>query len=87
MITRYSFTCAVCGKEYTVNGYWWNQWVMHHWIDYRYLIHSIIHHRKKLKVRGIFFILKMTLLWIPLIVLQVIDILLQPLRWILWANG
>ncbi len=83
MVTNYSFTCAVCGKEYTVNGYWWNQWVMHHWIDCRHLIHSLIHHRKKLKVKGVFFVLKMALLWVPLIALQIIDILLQPLRWIL----
>ena len=83
MVTKYSFACAVCGKEYTVNGYWWNQWIIHLWLDYRYFLHCFIHHRKKLKARAIFHILKMTLLWIPLIVLQIIDILLQTLRWIL----
>lgn len=83
MVTKYLFTCAVCGKEYTVNGYWWNQWVMHLWLDYRYFLHCFIYHRKKLKARTILRILKMTLLWIPLIILQIIDILLQPLRWIL----
>lgn len=79
MVTKYYFTCAACGKEYTVNGYWWNQWVMHHWLDYRHFIHRFIHQRKKFKVRAILHILKMTLIWIPLVILQIISILLKPI--------
>lgn len=79
MITKYSFTCEKCGKEYAVNGYWWNQCLMHHWIDYIYFIHNFIYHRRKFKVKAILHILKMTLMWIPLIALQIIDIILYPL--------
>lgn len=75
MIVKYSFACAVCGKEYVVNGKWWNQWVMRHWNDYRYFIHKCIQHKKKMKISDA---LRMTFLWIPLIILQVISILLKP---------
>lgn len=82
MFTECAFHCGACGKEFKIKGYWWNQMIFHQWIDWKFMWHNLIFHKKKVSSELILHMLKMTLLWIPLIPLQIIDILLQPLRWI-----
>lgn len=72
MVSKYSFRCK-CGKEFAVNGYWFNQMTMHHWLDYKYLLHYILHHAKKTSRKEALYFAKMTLLWIPLLILQILD--------------
>lgn len=83
MVTKYSFLCTKCGKKFEINGYWFNQWILHHFLDYKWLIHCIVFHRRKPKKKEVVYFAKMTILWIPLVMFQIVDILLEPLRRIL----
>ncbi len=81
MITRYSFTCKECGKEFHILGHWYNQMLMHWFLDYRYMWHGILKHRKPIihkKNSRYFFIIHIA--FIPLLILQILDILAEPFR-------
>lgn len=78
-VRNYSFSCPICGKEFEIMGRWYNQWIPHQTLDYKYLIHQIVKHGKRPYKK----LAKQTLLWIPLIFFQILDIPLQILRRIL----
>ncbi len=83
MVSRYSFNCKTCGKEFAIKGYWFNQIVLHQYLDYKWLLHCIFCHWKKPSRKEIKYFSKMTLIWIPLIILQIIDIPISLIKWYL----
>jgi len=70
-VTKYSFKCE-CGKEFEVNGYWYNQLVMHHYLDCKYVLHRLVHHQDRITRKNVRRILMDTLIWIPLVLLQIV---------------
>lgn len=78
-VSKYSFSCPICGKKFCIKGHWWNQIIIHHALDYAYIIHLMKNHRKALDRE---FLIE-TLVWIPLVIIQVLDIPLQILRKVL----
>lgn len=80
MVTKYSFVCNKCGKEFMVEGHWYNQAVMHHYLDCKFALHIIIKHRKSITRKYLKNLFIDIIAWIPLLVLQAIDIILEPLR-------
>lgn len=80
MVTKYSFRCTKCEKLFEINGKFYNQWLMHWYLEYKYMLHEIIFHKNS---PHLIYFVKMNLLAIPLCFLQVLDIILEPLRRIL----
>lgn len=80
MITKYSFSCNECGKEFKIKGYWFNQFLLHWIVDYRYMIHKMIYHKHKPTIR--YFVI-MNVVAAPLLVFQIIDIPIEVLRWLI----
>ena len=80
MVSRYSFSCNECGNKFEIRGYWFNQFVLHWVLDYKYMIHKIIVHKRKPRLK---YFLKMNLIAVPLFIFQFFDILLEPIRRIL----
>lgn len=78
-ISEYSFSCPICGKKFCIRGHWWNQVVLRHALDYLYRLHLIKKYQRLLDKK---FLIE-TLIWIPLIILQILDIPLQVLMKIL----
>lgn len=80
MITKYSFDCSICGKHFEVNGYWYNQCIIHHYLNSKFLIHCILKKEYKNKSKILDKFLKMILIWLILLPIQFIEILLEPFR-------
>lgn len=79
MVTRYSFDCPICGKHYEIKGKWYNQCVIHHYLDTKYFMHCI--YKKEYKNKKIIYtFLKMILIWFPLLLMQLFELLLEPFR-------
>lgn len=78
-VSKYSFSCPVCGEKFCIKGNWWNQVILHHVLDYLYRLHLTKRHQISFDKK---FLIE-TLIWIPLIILQILDIPLQVLRKIL----
>lgn len=74
MVTEIRRKCTKCGKEFKIKGYWWNQYLIHHYADYIYIWHWIFRHREHLKIGVVWYLIKNTLKWVPLILLQIIDL-------------
>ncbi len=80
MVTRYSFSCNECGKEFKIKGFWFNQ-ILLHWIpNYRYMMHKWFYHKRRPQIK--YFII-MNVAAIPLLALQMIYIPFEILRWLL----
>ena len=82
-VSKYPFTCTQCGKKFSINGHWYNQWILHHYLDCKFLLHELIKHHKKITKKTAKVIFKYTIGWVPLILFQILDIILEPLRRIL----
>lgn len=82
MLIKYSFRCNKCGKEFSVDGHWYNQAVMEHYLECRYLIHDLRHHWRKnmLTKKYVRYVFVCIILWIPVILWQIADIFLEPFR-------
>lgn len=80
MVTQYYFDCPVCGKHFEIKGRWWNQCVMHHYLGSKYLIHRILKKEYKSKKKMVCEVLRILLIWFPLLLMQLIDFLLEPFR-------
>ena len=83
MVSKYSFTCKTCGKEFEIKGHWFNQMVLHHYLDYKWLLHCVFRHARKPNKKEVKYFAKMTLLWIPLILLQIVDAPIELVKWYL----
>lgn len=80
MTTRYSFTCLACGKKFKIQGHWYNQALMEWYLYYKYMWHRIIKHNTNPNRIDIIYLIKIHLTFIPLLILQILDILAIPLR-------
>ena len=80
MVTRYSFSCNECEKKFEIKGYWFNQFLLHWILDYKYMVHKIIFHKRKPTIK---YFIKMNVIIIPLLLFQIIDIPIELLRWML----
>lgn len=59
-------------------GFWFNQIILQQFVNYKYYLHCIVYHQKR-KKKDILRFIKMTFLWIPLVVLQGIEIMTAPI--------
>ncbi len=82
-VSKYSFTCNKCGKKFSINGHWYNQWVMHIYLDSKFLLHDLIIHHRRITKKCVKEMFVTIFAWIPLILFQILDIILEPLRRIL----
>lgn len=81
MVTRYSFTCNECGKEFQICGHWYNQMLMYWFLDFKYEWHCILKHNHfKLSRKGWIYFFRINMVFIPLLILQIMDILAEPFR-------
>lgn len=81
MLAKYSFSCNKCGKEFVIVGRWYNQMLAEWYLDYKFMWHGIIKHSHfKLTKNDIIYFLKIHISFIPLLILQVLDILAEPFR-------
>lgn len=79
MITKYSFSCSKCGKEFQIFGHWYNQMLMEWFLDYKYMWHCILkHNHYKFSRKRLIYFFKIHISFIPLFVLQILDILTEP---------
>mgnify|MGYP005807271219 FL=1 len=82
MTTKLSFCCNKCGKEFIFKGHWYNQMLMEWWGDVRWVLHCIIKHYEKLNKKDILYIFKLIVAFIPLFILQILDIIATPFRYL-----
>jgi len=80
MVSEYRFTCNQCDKDFVVKGYGYNQMVMHHYLDYKFLWHCIMQHRNGKSKKYILHLIKNTIIWVPLLMMQVLAIIAEPFR-------
>ncbi len=72
-VLKLSRECNECGKELVVNGHWYNQLVMDHYLDSKEFLHRLMHHREKITRKQVKWFLRDILIWIPLALLQIVD--------------
>ncbi len=72
-ISKLSRKCNECGKELVVNGHWYNQFVIEHHLDCKEFLHRLIHHRDKITRKQAKWFLRDVLIWVPLMLLQIVD--------------
>lgn len=82
-VSKYSFICNQCGKEFSVNGHWYNQWIIHIYLDSKFLLHDLVIHHRRITKKELKEIFVTIFVWIPLILFQILDIILEPIRRIL----
>lgn len=82
MLTHYSFTCTKCQKHFDITGHWYNQMLMEWWLDYKWLWHCILYHKGKWNRKDFDYFLKCHICFIPLLVLQILDIMAMPFRFL-----
>ena len=82
MISKVSFRCGKCGKEFVIKGHWYNQMLMEWWGDVRWVLHCVTKHCEKLNKKGILHILKLVAAFFPLSILQILDIIATPFRYL-----
>lgn len=80
MTSKYSFNCPECQKHFEIKGHWYNQMLMHWWLDCKYLCHRTVCHPKKWKKNDWSYFLKMIISFPPLLLLQILDIVVTPFR-------
>lgn len=82
MISKKEFNCNECEKHFEIKGYWFNQIMLEWYLNYKFMWHGILKHKKgkKWTKKRIRYFILMNTIWIPLVILQVIDILLEPFR-------
>ena len=82
MTTKLSFRCNKCGKEFLIKGHWYNQMLMEWWRDVRWALHCMIKHHEKLNKKGISHILKLVVVFFLLSILQILDIIATPFKYL-----
>ena len=82
-VSKYSFTCTKCRKQFSINGHWYNRCVLHHYLDCKFLPRDLFKHHRKITNKCVKEIAICIIAWIPLILFQILDIILEPLRRIL----
>ena len=81
MVTKYSFSCSKCGKEFQIFGHWYNQILMEWFLDYKYMWHCILNHNHfKLSRKGWTYFFRMHIVFISLLILQILYIMAEPFR-------
>lgn len=80
MISELSFWCNKCGKKFVFKGHWYNQALLEWWAEVRRVLHCIIKHPAKLSKKKVLYILKLIIVFIPLLILQILDIIATPFR-------
>lgn len=78
MITERTFNCSKCGKQFVTKGNVFNQFVIVHYSNYKFILHCMAKHRNEISIQGWLKILKQTLKWIPLLIIQAIQIIRIP---------
>lgn len=79
MIKSQRFRCSKCGKEFNTKGNIFNQIIIRHYSLYKFYMHCMLKHRDTIKPKGWLMIVRETLKWIPLLILQIIEILCIPM--------
>lgn len=80
MISKYSFNCNRCKRHFEVNGYWYNQMLIHWWCDFKWICHCAIYHRDSWNWYDLAFVGRMIISFPVLLILQILDIITNPLR-------
>lgn len=80
MISKYSFTCPQCHKYFEIKCHWYNQMLIEWLGDFKWICHCIAHHRNRLNRNGKVFILKTIASFPPILLLQILAIIVAPLR-------
>lgn len=81
MISKQSFRCNKCGKEFVIKGHWYNQMLIEWWQDVRWILHCITRHPKKPNKKDVLYVLKWIIAFIPLLALQILDIVAYPFKY------
>lgn len=79
MVTKYEFQCPVCHKLFIIKGHLYNQWVLHHWLDCKYMLHCMRKH-DCFCIQYVIRFVKACLMWFILVPLQLLTIVLEPFR-------
>lgn len=80
MVSELSFWCNKCGKQFVFKGHWYNQALLEWWSEVRRVLHCIIKHPAKPSKKKVLYILKLIIVLIPLLILQILDIIATPFR-------
>ena len=79
-ISKLSFRCEKCGKEFVIKGHWYNQMLIEWWRDVRWILHCITKHPETPNKKDVLYVLKVIIAFIPLLTLQILDIITTPFR-------
>ena len=82
MITKLSFHCNKCGKEFVFKGHWYNQILIEWWSNIRWISHCLIRHNERLSKNEMLYILKHIVAFVPLLFLEILDIIVTPFRYL-----
>lgn len=80
MITKISFRCDKCGKEFAFKGHWYNRMLIEWWSDVRWVLHCMAKHHEKPNKKDVLYIIKLVVAFILLFPLQIFDIIATPFR-------
>lgn len=76
----FSTHCIICQKEIRVKCGWCNQIIGEWWMHYKDSWHKLIHHKEKFSRKDAKYFLKLNLVFIPIFVLQAVDIIIYPFK-------
>lgn len=82
MISKLSFRCGKCGKEFVIKGHWYNQMLIEWWKEIRWILHCITRHTEIPNKKDVLYFLKLIIAVVPLLVLQILDIIAIPFRFL-----
>ena len=80
MISKVSFRCGKCGKEFVIKGHWYNQMLIEWWQDVRWILHCITKHPETPNKKYVLYVMKVIIAFVPLLALQILDIIATPFR-------
>lgn len=80
MISKLSFRCNECGKEFVLKGHWYNQMLIEWWREVRKIIHCATNHPETINKKDVLHALRIIFVFIPLLVFQVLDIIAIPFK-------
>lgn len=79
-VSKRSFGCNKCGKEFVVKGHWYNQAIIEWWGEVLWIFHCLIHHRSKWNKKDLKYVVLIFVSFFPLIILQILDIISYPFK-------
>ena len=82
MISKVSFRCGKCGKEFVLKGHWYNQMLIEWWREVRWILHCITKHPEIPSKKDVLYVLRIIVVFIPLLTFQILDIIATPFKYL-----